>query len=511
MPTLLRALSARRNLIGLVFLAFLVPQGEAEADKQAEAELKHKVAQILDTKALKGADVGILIKSLKTNKTLFQKNADLALNPASNVKLITTLAALQILKPEFRFKTEYMTEGKDLIVKGYGDPSVTTERLKNAAHQLKLRGIRQVAGDLVLDESYFDNIRYAKGHDKERNNPKIWAAQVSALALNRNGFEVFVRPTDVGSPAFVSIEPESPYFQKSGLIKTTAKGFSPGISLGSADTHMAVRFSGTIAASVAPRSFYRRVTNPRAYFGDTFKLILEEEGIKVHGTIRSGIASDSANLVYTDLSPRLCDVVNETNKISSNFMAEMLVKSLGATVRTPATFEDGLALIREFLENKVGLKHGEYELGNGSGLNQANRFSAAQLVRVLEFASKNFEVASEFMASLSVAGTQGTLTRRLKDPFMQRQLRGKTGTLQGVSALSGYLAGDKDDVLSFAIIFAHHRSSAHRMWQIQDEISRKLAKDLRIVDRAELDVQDDLNYEDDDLSDDELEAVGGGG
>jgi D-alanyl-D-alanine carboxypeptidase/D-alanyl-D-alanine-endopeptidase (penicillin-binding protein 4) len=511
MSTLLRALCARRNLMGLALLAFLVPMAEADANKQAEADLKQKVTAILKTRALRGAEIGILVKSLKTNKTLFQRNADMPLNPASNVKLITTLAALQILKPEYRFKTEYLAQGNDLVVKGYGDPSVTTDRLRNVAHQLKLRGVTEVAGNLLLDASFFDSVLYAKGQDAEKNNPKLWAAPVSALSLNRNGFEVFVRPTSAGIPAFTSIEPQSSYFNTFGHVQTTHKGFAPSIALASHSDTMTVQLSGSLAESLGAQSFFRRVTNPIAYFGQSFKVILEEAGVRVKGSVKEGVALANASTLYTDLSPRLSEVVNETNKISSNFMAEMLVKAIAATVRTPATFDEGLAQIRQFLEQKVGLKHGEYTLGNGSGLNKANRFSASQLVRVLEFASKDFEVSSEFMASLSVAGAQGTLSRRLKDPFMQRQLRGKTGTLHGVSALSGYLAGDKDDVLTFAILFAGHKSSAHSMWQIQDEISRKLAKNIRIVDHADLDLQNDLNYEDDETSEDELEAVAGGG
>jgi D-alanyl-D-alanine carboxypeptidase/D-alanyl-D-alanine-endopeptidase (penicillin-binding protein 4) len=511
MSTLYRALRSSRLAVAFIALVFLVPLSGAGADKGVDADLKQKVSQILQNRSLRGAEIGVVVRSLKTNKNLYEKNANLALNPASNVKLITTLSALYLLKPEFRFKTDYLMDAHNLVVKGYGDPSVTTERLRNVAHQLKRRGLYEIAGDILLDDSYFDGVLYAKGQDKEINNSKLWAAPVSALSLNRNGFEIFVRPTQIGQPAFVAVEPDSSYFELNGQVKTSARGFSPRIALSSYINTMSIQVSGNVALKVEPRSFYRRVSNPKVYFGETFKVVLEEEGIKVKGSVRSGSASASAKSLYLDLSPRLCDVVNETNKISSNFMAEMLVKAIGATVNTPASFEDGLKVIRLFLEEKVGLKHGEYVLGNGSGLNQANRFSAAQLVKVLEFASKDFEIASEFMASLSVAGAQGTLTRRMKDPLMQRHLRGKTGTLHGVSALSGYLAGDKDDVLSFAIIFDGHRSTAHKMWQIQDEISRKLARNLKIVDKADVDLENEANYSDDEADDDDGEAVAGGG
>lgn len=502
-----------RLAIGLVFLSvFFFPLNVAEADKHAE-DLQKKVAELLKNRSLRGAEVGVVVRSMKTRKNVFEKNANLLLNPASNVKLITTLAALHILKPEYRFKTAYMTDGKDLVVKGYGDPSVTTERLRNVAHQLKLRGLHEVTGDLVLDDTYFDGVHYAKGQDAEKNNSKIWAAPVSALSLNRNGFEVFVRPTEVGQPAFVSVEPSSRYFTSVGEVKTGSRGVAPRISLASHPESMTVQMSGMVSHRLEPRSFFKRVTNPKAYFGESFRVILENEGIRVKGAVRSGVASASARSLYLDVSPRLYDVVSETNKISSNFMAEMLVKAIGATVSTPASFEDGLKEIRRFLEEKVGLKRGEYVLGNGSGLNQVNRFSASQLVKVLEFAQKDFEIASEFMSSLSVAGTQGTLTRRMKDPLMQRHLRGKTGTLRGVSALSGYLSGEGDDILTFAILFDGHRSSAHKMWQIQDEISRKLARNLKIVDQADLDLENQGKYDegDGDGEDEEGETLAGGG
>lgn len=519
MSSRMRASSLYRYLIGFVLVFLIGLNGQARIDKNQlnagknnfDIELQKRVSDILNTRALRGADVGVVVRSLKTKRNIYEKNADHLLNPASNVKLITTLAALHILKPEFRFKTEYLTDGSNLVVKGYGDPSVTTERLRSVARQLKLRGVNEVQGDLVLDESFFDDQHYARGQDKEINNTKVWAAPVSALSLNRNAFEIFVRPTETQAPAFVSIEPSSNYFSQSGKIITSKKGYAPRVAVASSANSMTVQVSGQIGKDAQPKSFYRRVSNPSQYFGETFRNLLEKEGIQVKGKVRKGLASSTSRSIYVDYSSRLTDLVDETNKISSNFLAEMLVKAIGARVRTPATFEDGLSQIRQFLEQQVGFKKGEYVLGNGSGLNQVNHFSAAQLVQVLEFATRDFEIASEFISSLSVAGAQGTLARRLKDPAMHRRLRGKTGTLAGVSALSGYMAGDKDDVLVFAIIFDGHASSAHRMWQIQDDISRKLAKNISIVDDTNVDLPRDINYDEEDASEDASETVAGGG
>lgn len=519
MSSRMRASSLYRYLIGFVLVFLFGLNGQARIDKNQlgtgkksfDIELQKRVSDILGARALRGADVGIVVRSLKTKKNVYEKNADHLLNPASNVKLITTLAALHILKPEFRFKTDYLLDGNNLVVKGYGDPSVTTERLRTVARQLRLRGVAEIQGDLVLDESYFDDQHYAKGQDKEINNTKVWAAPVSALSLNRNAFEIFVRPTEEAKPAFVSIEPASNYFSQDGKISTSKKGYAPRIYIGSSTNTMRVQVSGQVSKNAPAKSFYRRVAHPAFYFGETFKKLLEAEGIKVKGQVRRGLASLSSKSIYVDHSSRLTDLVDETNKISSNFLAEMLVKAIGARVRTPATFDDGLSQIRQFLEQQVGFKKGEYALGNGSGLNQVNHFSASQLVQLLEFATRDFEISAEFVSSLSVAGAQGTLARRLKDPAMHRRLRGKTGTLSGVSALSGYMAGDKDDVLVFAIIFDGHASTAHKMWQIQDDISRKLAKNITIVDDSNVDLPSDTNYEEEDGLEDTSETLAGGG
>ena len=430
----------------------------------------------------KNTQVSFLVASQKTNEIIAEHNANLLLNPASNVKLITTLAALEILHPEYRFSTEYYTTGPvssgilrgDLVVKGYGDPSITNERLQKVARQIKLFGVKKIEGSVILDESYFGGETVPKGWEEEKNNQKLYAASISALSLNHNTMTLAVRPGDVGEMAVVSPDPPADYIKISGQIRTVSKGGRPKISISDLGSHMQVSLGGTISSNLPYAEVRKRIYNPPQYFESVFSYFLKQEGISIEGKPKSVLGYEK--LILTDKSPILSQIVAETNKTSSNFMAEMLVKAIAGQVSSPAKFDTGLIEIRKFLENKVGFKKNSFVLANGSGLGTYNRFSARQFVMLLGYASHNFEVCSEFVSSLGVAGTQGTLSKRMRQEPTLRSLRAKTGTLTGVSSLSGYVDTQGDDTLIFSILVQGKPRNMGKARWFEDRIGNFLAK-----------------------------------
>jgi len=463
---------------------FARPISDSANDNLSFSEFSTLLDQIVATMQKDGAKVGVAVSSIKTGEMLTERGAGLALNPASNVKIVSSVAALHILKPEFRFKTEYYATGPirdgvlagDLIVKGYGDPTVVNERLESVAHNLHFLGIQKITGRIVYDDSYFDGDLKAKGFREERKSFKAYAAPVGALSLNHNTIAIYVRPTECGSPALVATDPQTDYVDLKGSVKTTCKRNRFGIFDHESNGRMAIFVSGQVKGNVPAQRNIRSIYDPSRYFAATLAQDLRQAGIAVTGEISHGLVPRSAKLLEVDQSPPLSEVVNEMNKFSNNFMAEMLVKAVGAHLALPGTFANGLVEIRKFLENRVGFQRGEYVLGNGSGLNEVNRFSAKQIVQLLTYAYKDFSIASEFVSSLAIAGTQGTIRKRMRDAATYGLLRAKTGTEHGISALSGYVPTKDHDVLAFSILVDGHRAPLRSILALEDRICGALAK-----------------------------------
>src|SRR3954469_18809942 len=411
--------------------------------------LKKSVDQLLSQPPLAGSRASVDIVSLDDGSTIYSHDGDAALNPASNTKLITAAAALLRLGPEYRFDTDVLADhapdkrGKvgTLYVRGHGDPSITTERLTGMVRDLFHRGVRSV-GDLVIDDSYFDAEKWGPGWEQESSD-KAYAAPVGALSLNHNTVAIYVRPGDrAGAKGVVELEPEAPgYFQLSARVATVRTNGRRKVRPHPFELRdgTQVTVDGRVPAGGEPMVFFRRVTEPGMYLGQTLRATLLQNGIRVTGRGRRAVTPASAYLVTTYDSEELAEIVRDMNKVSSNFIAEMLIKTLGAELRgPPGTWAKGIDVAEELLA-EVGLPRGSYQLKNGSGLNDTNRFSAHQMVTLLTAIWKKFPVASEFVSSLGIAARDGTLRLRMEGTDAAGRLRAKTGTLDRVTALSGFV------------------------------------------------------------------------
>jgi D-alanyl-D-alanine carboxypeptidase/D-alanyl-D-alanine-endopeptidase (penicillin-binding protein 4) len=461
------------------------------------AAVRDKIAAALNDEDLDGADVGVIVTDLDTGAVLAESGADMLINPASNDKMITSAAALSALKPEYRFKTEYFVQGSlkdgtlngNLVVKGYGDPSVVSERLVRVANELYLFGIEKITGDVVVDESWFDGNEEARGWEQEDAPDRAYAAPVNALMVNYNAVAVYVRPSSqAGQPAIVQLDPPCERVTIKGEVLTEAVG--RGVRL-SSDKDVDERagkdapgkgtvltIEGSVGLRDSPDRIYRRIYDPALHFGSTLTAFLQQRGVKMKHSVVRGTVPAGARLVLVDKSPPLKDVVATLNHYSNNIIAETLVKAMGAEVLgAPGTFDNGLAVGRQYLEQKVGLQPGSYVYENGSGLNDVNRFTARQLAQLVRAVSADYEIATEWFTSLAVAGTQGTISHRMKDTPAVRHLRAKTGTLRGVSALSGTVVQPSGNVVAFSILTQGYKKGASVVWKAQTQIGAALASD----------------------------------
>jgi len=455
--------SSRGRLVPLLALAPAIcvlswsPVSRAEERLPAEVQqLRSAIGQIISGSAIQGARAGILISSLETGQVLYAHNPDELLNPASNVKLFTTAAALARLGPEFRFDTEfYLAPGdaRSLYVKGKGDPWILAERLWTMAGELQHLGVRTVRGDLVLDDSYFDGEVAGPGFDQEQGD-KSYLAPPGALALDLDTVAIHVSPGGrVGERGRVEVEPESEYFKVENRTITAGARSRRRVTPSSIPLEGKQRIvvEGRLPLGGRAQVFYRKIDSPTFYFGYTLKRLLETRGIQVQGRVRRGAVPAGARLLYVHESEALAEIVRRLSKHSNNFMAEQLVKTLGAEAKgPPGTWPKGIEAIEDFLA-EVGLPRGAYVMKNGSGLNDANRFSARQTVTLLSEMWKRFPLMPEYLTALPVAGRDGTIRWRMEGTDAVGRLRAKTGTLEGVTSLSGYVETRGHQHLAFSV------------------------------------------------------------
>jgi D-alanyl-D-alanine carboxypeptidase/D-alanyl-D-alanine-endopeptidase (penicillin-binding protein 4) len=456
-----------------------------DADEQEmPPKLREALPAILAQEALDHADVSFMVRDLSTGNDVAAYGPDALINPASNAKLITSAAALHFLKPEYRFKTEYYLVGRlkngtlwgNLAIKGYGDPTVVTERLRKVARELRLYGIERITGQVVVDDYYFDNVLEARGWELEEAPERAYAAPVGALSFNYNAISLFARAQERGQPAVLTLDPEVEYVTLEGEVKTGRWGSAiQAITMADDETTL-LQVSGILGRRQGVQRIYRRVYDPGRFFASALVKFLQDEGVKVKHRISRAPLPGGARLFLVDKSPPLSHIVDNLNKFSNNFIAETLVKTVGAEVAgEPGTFEDGLRVIGTFLEEDVGFEPGTYVYGNGSGLNDVNRFNGRHLVQLLDYMNREPEIGVEFVNSLGVAGTRGTIAYRMRESAAHRRLRAKTGTLRGVSTLSGYVMGANNHLYAFAILSQKFRTRTRNIWKIQNQIGAALA------------------------------------
>jgi D-alanyl-D-alanine carboxypeptidase/D-alanyl-D-alanine-endopeptidase (penicillin-binding protein 4) len=456
-------LTTLRGAAVIAALLVLVPRTSrsdpGSHDAATARRLEGELAAIVEGSALASARTGILAAAVDTGEVVYARDPDALLNPASVVKLVTTAAALARLGPDYRFSTEFLAGARGprgrleaLHVRGKGDPSLVTERLWAIAGDLAHLGVRDV-GELVLDDGWFDAERTGPGYDQE-DSDRSYLAPAGALSLNFNTVAVHVAPGERrGQRGRVESEPASDLIEVENRTVTVARAGHGRVEVASAfrGGKQRIVVTGRLALGTRAQVIRRRVDEPALYFGHTLKRLLELRGVKV-GRVRLGPTAQGARLLYLSQSDALAEIVRRLNKNSNNFIAEQILKTLGAEVKgAPGSWPKGVAVVEEFLA-EVGIPRGSYVMRNGSGLNDANRFSARQLVTLLRAMWARSAIQPEYVVSLPVAARDGTTRWRMEGTEAAGRLRAKTGTLESVTSLSGYVETAGGRTLAFAIL-----------------------------------------------------------
>ncbi|MEG4120183.1 D-alanyl-D-alanine carboxypeptidase/D-alanyl-D-alanine-endopeptidase [Microcoleus sp. N9_B4] len=459
-------------------------QTSAVAGDICPGELGAQVDAIANRPEFSRSRWGILIQPLSSSTTLYSRDAQKYFIPASNAKLLTTAAALQKLGADFRIKTSvYSGENGSLYVAGRGDPSIAEAQLKSLAQQLKQRGISQV-NQLIGDDSYFQGSAVNPNWEWE-DAQAGYGAPINSLIFNQNAIDLLLSPQDVGQPLKVTFaEPKlANQWQLQNNSVTVAQNESEFIEIGREFDRPIIRVSGQLKVGGEPESAYVAVVNPANNFLQYFQQALATEGIPVKQAL---VASASRNLnqeLATVESPPLAELVRETNRESNNLYAEVLLRLLGkVTDKMPVpqtltgkmpvpqedTGESGLKELKTVL-TQLGVNPNSYILADGSGLSRHNLITPEALVETLRLMA-NSPTASIYRQSLPIAGESGTLKNRFNFTPNRVILQGKTGTMSGVSALSGYIEVPNYEPLVFSIIVNQSDLSTAKMRSATDEI-----------------------------------------
>lgn len=448
----------------------------------AVQRLKADLDAVFDQPKYSSAFWGVRVERAD-GKVLYDRLGGKEFTPASNMKLFTTAAALELLGPDFTYETRLEAIGTieadgtltgDLLIVGSGDPSLgawhpdkdrnSRQVLADWVARIKAAGIRTIAGDIVGDGRCFTDESYCEGWNY--GDLHFWyAAPTSGLAIEENAFRVIIRPgPKAGDPATIDVIPKTGYITIINDTKTVAAGGPNTADSVPWDTQGNTRrFVGTIALDKKEIAERGSVWDGPRYAAQLLAEELDRQGIKVHGkpvnirALPGAVRIDKADaarrkVLATTVSPPLKDLVRVVNKISHNFFADQIVRTLGRRKLGTGDFESGTKVVRAWLED-IGTAEAEtFRMYDGSGLDRDDAVQPRQTCHVLRYMSTSALSGAAFVESLPIGSTDGTLRERLNDSNTRGNVRAKTGYIGHVRCLSGYVTDADGDDLVFSMM-----------------------------------------------------------
>lgn len=456
-------------LFALLLLLAPVSLNGANAQESGGSKLTQEIDRLRSSR-MGNALVGISVVDLDSGQQIVDLGATRPLKPASVLKLVTSAVVLSELGPNYRYKTALWSEPVSnglvgtVAIRGVGAPDLVIESVWLLARRLRSMGIKQIAR-LVIDQSAFPASRQAVGQ-------RAYQTGAAALSFNYNSIAVVVCPTKIGQDATIRLDPWEIASKIRGKIDTVSRGdssFSIDQDSTAADGALQFVARGGIAASSECKTVYRSVDDPGSYLLSTARQLFEGVGIRVGGVGEIATIPSHYKLLTTIDSKYLSEIVTDLNHFSTNFIAEQLLHTLGEQPNGVFSRSAGLARMATWLKSQ-GITEDQFEIADASGLSHDSRATAQLFTTLLKLMFRNQRVGPEFVSSLSIGEESGTLRKRQFGAAGAKIfIRAKTGTLNGVSSLAGYIQTAKGRNMAFAILL-NQVSSKERALEFEDDV-----------------------------------------
>jgi serine-type D-Ala-D-Ala carboxypeptidase/endopeptidase (penicillin-binding protein 4) len=461
---------------------------QSAAPRNATARFAARAADLLGMAPTSKGEWGLLIVDAESGETLYEQNADKYFVPASNMKLFATALALAKLGPEYRFHTTLETRGAissegvlsgDLVLVGRGDPNLSNRKfpyelkeefdgpqekaLVELVDALVAKGVKEISGDVIGDDSYFPRERYPNGWEID---DMVWeyGAAISAIVVDDNTVALTLTPGEqTGNPVQAAVTPATPDFLVENDAATSAADVKSDLTLTREPGSNLVIVKGSLPAKSTPRKLVLAIEEPAQHAAALLKRLLEERGVKVAGVARA--RHDRAEpggdpLVLAEhVSVPLGDAVKLINKISQNLHTEMLLRTVARQSGVWATPDDLMKVPLDFYA-AAGIAPGDVIQTDASGLSRHDLATPRAIVALLSFAQKQ-SWFGPYYASLPVAGTDGTLEDRMKNTLAAGRIHAKTGSVEHVRTLSGFAETPTGRRLIFSFLSNNQGGKSH--------------------------------------------------
>lgn len=469
----------------------------AQAQETGDQALADAIDEILSDPRLTDSQAGVVVADAHTGEVIYDHNGDTRAVPASNNKLATSAAALEILGEDYTFTTIVSADDRpedgtiwgDMYLRGGGDPTLLQADLEAMAAEVADLGVEVVDGDLVADDTAFggDRLGTEYGHEDLQY---LYANETSALTVasgddyNAGTVRVFVQPGAAeGDPAQYRTVPETNYVTIVNEMTTTAAGSGNSVSINRDDHSNTIRLTGTIAADSGETFGTRSVIDPALLAADVFRNALEDEGVLFTGDIRKGQAPEQGGQEYSEhLSMPLSDLMPLFLKPSNSSHANALFKTLGYELSGEGTWASGKAGVYQGIE-KYGVDTGPIRQVDGSGVSRHNLITPTMVTDLL-VGAKDAPWFDTWYNALPVACVDGTLGGRMCGTPAADNVHAKTGSMTSVSALSGYVTDADGRELVFSVMLNDYLWSTVK--DIEDQIAATIAAHSQDATESEL-------------------------
>jgi D-alanyl-D-alanine carboxypeptidase/D-alanyl-D-alanine-endopeptidase (penicillin-binding protein 4) len=458
------------------------------SSKKATAKFVERAEALLGNGPTGKGEWGLLIVDAESGETLFEQNADKYFVPASNMKLFTTALALEKLGPDYRFHTTLETSGAissegvlagNVVLVGRGDPNLSNRKfpyelkeefsgpperaLAELADALDAKGVKEISGDVIGDDSYFPRERYPNGWEID---DMVWeyGAAISSIVVDDNTVALTLTAGEqAGGPVQAAVSPATPDFFVENNVVTSAAEVKSDLTLTREPGANLVVVKGTLPAKSAPRKLILSIEEPAQHAAALLKHLLEERGIKVVGVARArhdpGDMAGDPIVLAEHVSVPLGDAVKLINKISQNLHAEMMLRTVARQNGVWAKPDDLVKVAQDFYV-AAGIAPDDVIQTDASGLSRHDLVTPRSIVTLLSFAQKQAWFGL-YYASLPVAATDGTLEDRMKNTIAAGRIHAKTGSVEHVRTLSGFAETPGGRRLIFSFLSNNQGGKSH--------------------------------------------------